>query len=224
MYKIITFDMFSAVLNIEGTAAPIVKEIVPQLDDDSALSFFRIWRTKQWDYVLLTGHMKAEFVSYEYLTEKALHYACQKCNLTLTETQQNGLMNIWFSFNPWPDAKETLDKLKEKGYTVAMLSNGDTNMLEAISKHCGIEFDYIFSAEKAKAYKPRKEIYEQVLSHFNISKEEHLHVAGSMFDTMGAKAAGFHCCWSNRYNDYLLDDTYAPDYTISNLSELLNIL
>lgn len=224
MYKIITFDMFSAVLNIEGTAAPIVRNILPELDTDSALSFFRIWRTKQWDYVLLTGHMRNNFVSYKYLTEKALTYACNKSNISLTNKQQEELMNIWYSFNPWPEAKETLEQLKLKGYTVAMLSNGDTEMLESISSHCGIKFDYIFSAESAKAYKPRKEIYEQVLTHFNITKDEHLHVAGSMFDTMGAKAAGCNCCWSNRYKDFLLDDSFTPDFTISNLSELLTIL
>lgn len=224
MYKVITFDMFSAVLNIEGTAKPIVSKIIPCLPEEKALEFFRMWRIKQWDYVLLSGHMEQGYKSYEYLTRCALNYAIKKFDLSLKDEQIKSLINIWFSFNPWDEAKEVISKLKEKGYIVAMLSNGDTKMLQSIASHCKIEFDYIFSAEMVQAYKPCKAIYKQVFDTLKIKDDECLHVAGSMFDTLGAVSCGYHCCWSNRYNDQMLDENYKPQYQISNLTELLNIL
>lgn len=220
MYKVITFDMFSAVLDIEGTAAPIIRQMVPQLHEEDALPFFRVWRTKQWDYVLLCGHLQKDFVSYTYLTSCALDYACEKYGLRLTCAQREKLMSIWFSFQPWPEAKKVIEQLKKKGYIVAMLSNGDTDMLKSIAAHCAIQFDHIFSAEMAGAYKPRKEIYYQVWDHLKIGREDHLHIAGSMFDVMGAVAAGVHCIWSNRYGDCLLDRKYVPDLIVSNLNQL----
>ena len=51
-----------------------------------------------------------------------------------------------------------------------------------------------------------------------------LHVAGSVFDVMGAKAAGCNCAWSNRYSDYVLDTKYEPDYNMKSLSDLLEFL
>jgi len=47
--------------------------------------------------------------------------------------------------------------------------------------------------------------------------EEVLHVAGFPFDTMGAKAEGLQCAWSNRFRDYLIDPKYKPDYEMEGL-------
>ena len=40
----------------------------------------------------------------------------------------------------------------------------------------------------------------------------------------GAKSAGLHCAWSNRYNEVPIDLKYQPDYQWPNLSGLLEIL
>ena len=64
----------------------------------------------------------------------------------------------------------------------------------------------------------------RLLAAEGIKKEDMLHVAGSVFDVMGAKAAGCNCAWSNRYSDYVLDPKFEPDYNMKNLSELLNFL
>ena len=51
-----------------------------------------------------------------------------------------------------------------------------------------------------------------------------MHVAGSPFDTMGAKAEGLECAWSNRFYDFLIDPKYKPDYEFNDLQELLTLL
>jgi len=47
---------------------------------------------------------------------------------------------------------------------------------------------------------------------------------GSMFDVMGAKAAGCICAWSNRQGEPMIDEKYKPDYELTSLSDLLEIL
>lgn len=223
MFKLITFDIYSASLDINGSATPIVKDVLGW-DDEKSLEFFKTWRTQQWNFLLLNNSMSVGFESYRSITTKSLEYAIKKFEISLTEEQKNRLMEIWVSFKAWPEAKEVIDEIKRRGYKVAMLSNGDKDMLEPLQSSSGIQFDYVFSAESAKAYKPSASVYDIPFLEIGIKKEEMLHVAGSMFDVMGAKAAGCNCAWSNRYGDYVLDPKFEPDYNMKSLSELLNFL
>ena len=117
-----------------------------------------------------------------------------------------------------------MEKIKEKGYPIAMLSNGDYDMLAPLQESTGIQFDYIFGGNMSGCFKPCMGIYELPYQKLGIPKSEMLHVAGSMFDVMGAKAAGCTCAWSNRYHEPILDETYKPDFELNNLSDLLEIL
>ena len=223
MFKLITFDVYSASLDINGSAVPIVREVLGW-SEEKCLDFFKTWRTQQWNFLLLNNSMGKGFLSYRYITSQTLEYALKKYGIDLTEEQKKRLMDIWVSFKAWPEAKEVIEEIKSRGYKVAMLSNGDQDMLEPLQNSSGIKFDYVFSAEAAGAYKPSPAVYDIPFQKTGIKKEEMLHVAGSVFDVMGAKAAGCFCAWSNRYSDYVLAPEYEPDYNMNNLSELLSIL
>ena len=223
MFKLITFDIYSASLDINGSAVPIVREVLGW-SEEKCLEFFKTWRTQQWNFLLLNNSMNEGFMSYRDITAKTLDYAAKKYETILNEEQKRQLMDIWVSFKAWPEAKEVIEEIKRRGYKVAMLSNGDQDMLEPLQSSSGIRFDYVFSAGSARAYKPAAAVYEIPFQKTGIKKEEMLHVAGSVFDVMGAKAAGCVCAWSNRYSDFVLDPKYEPDYNMNNLSELLSIL
>lgn len=223
MFELITFDVYSASLDINGSAVPIVNRVLGW-PEEKCLDFFKTWRTQQWSFLLLNNSMSDGYQSYRSITSKTLEYTIKKYEVNLNEEQKKKLMDIWVSFKAWPEAKEVIDEIKRRGYKVAMLSNGDYDMLEPLQNSSGIQFDYIFSAESAGAYKPAESVYDVPSKKTGISKHQMLHVAGSVFDVMGAKAAGCKCAWSNRYSDYVLDPKYEPDYNIKNLSELLNFL
>lgn len=221
-FKLITVDAYSALLDLEGSMQPLVEKVLNN-DKIDALAFFRMWRAKQWDYVLLSSNLEKGYHSYEYLTRATLIYTMKKHGLTLSQAQQDELVDGWSHLKGWPEAQEVFNKLQAKGYKIAILSNGDEKMLEPLKQSTGINFDYIFGAEHAKAYKPNPNIYKLPFKE-GYKHEEVLHVAGSTFDTMGAKSAGIYCAWSNRYHDYPIDEKYTPDYNLDNLSGLLDIL
>jgi len=223
MYRLITFDMYSALLDIEGSAVPQV-EAVLNCSKEECLVFFRLWRNRQWDYVLLSSVMGKGFLSYHEITSLALVYTEKKMGIPLGEIQRQSLMDIWLNFKAWPEAKETIDGLKAKGYQVAMLSNGDEEMLRCLEASTGISFDYIFAADQARCYKPHPDIYQLPVERLGIEKSELLHVAGSLFDMMGARAAGYDCAWSNRFGEYTIDPRYQPNLETKNLQQLLTHL
>lgn len=223
MYKVITFDIYSASLDINGSAIPIVEKVL-DLSKEECAEFFKTWRAQQWNYLLLNNSMGDGYYSYRYITEQVLEYTEKKFDLKLTLEQKKELMEIWTSFKAWPEAKKVIDELKRRGYKVAMLSNGDEDMLRPLQESTGIDFDYVFSGDQAGCYKPNPEIYNNVLKSLDIGTDELLHVAGSLFDVMGAKSAGLNCAWSNRYNEFILDTKYIPDFELSSLDKLLDLL
>lgn len=223
MYKLITFDIYSASLDINGSAIPVIQRVL-HVSEEFAGLFFQTWRTQQWNYLLLNNNIDDGYQNYSYITEAVLDYTCKKYEIQINELQKKELMDIWISFHAWPEAKSVIDEIKNRGYLVAMLSNGDENMLLPLQKSTGITFDYLFSGDQVRCYKPNKKIYYNIFKGLELDINEHLHVAGSMFDVIGAKAAGLNCVWSNRYKEHLLDSRFKPDYEIFNLKELLNIL
>src|SRR5262249_46940385 len=58
------------------------------------------------------------------------------------------------TLKPFPDVVAALEKLRLKGYTLAILSNGDRDMLKAAGPHIGFRFDHVISVAEAGYFKP----------------------------------------------------------------------
>lgn len=222
-YKVVTFDVYSAFYDLEGSIVPQLNDILG-LKHDEIIEFFRTWRNCQWNYVLISNSLNKGFISYEHITRSALEYTLVKFRIDMPESKKDLAMEAWMKLKPWSEASEILNELKDKGYIIAILSNGDEKMLEELRRYSKIPFDYIFCAEQAGAYKPNKKIYDLPYYKLSIQKNELLHVAGSSFDMLGAVAAGIDCYWSNRKGNAYIDNEYRPMYEGSDLNGLKNIL
>ena len=222
-YKLITFDAYSALLDIKGSLIPELEKAFPEAAAD-LVTMFTTWRARQWDYVLLNNSMNKGFLSYSYITRCALDYTLLKFGMACSEEAKVQLVNAWSHLLAWPEARDVVEEIKRRGYPVAILSNGDEVMLKSLEQSTGIVFDHIFCAEQAQAYKPSPKIYRLPFDRLGLKLEEVLHVAGSSFDMMGAKAERLQCFWSNRLHDFPIDPQYKPDYEFAGLRELLSIL
>lgn len=222
-FKVITFDAYAALLDIEGSMVPVLKKYFPDTTVD-LLAFFKLWRLRQWDYVLLSENLEKGFHGYRYITRCALDYTLKKHKMDLPEADKDDLVSAWGDIKAWPEAQKVLNEVQNRGYKIAILSNGDDDMLEPLKKSTGINFDYIFGAEQAQHYKPNPAIYAVPFKKLGLKREDLLHVAGSPFDMMGAKSADIICGWSNRLGEVSIDKKYQPDYEWSNLSGVLEIL
>ena len=55
------------------------------------------------------------------------------------------LVAAWYPLRPWSEAPEVLRELRSRGCELALLSNGDRAMLEAIAGELPVQLDHIFS-------------------------------------------------------------------------------
>jgi 2-haloacid dehalogenase len=221
-FELITFDVYSALFDIETSFIPVLHPLFGSSVDVAAL--FRTWRSKQLEYTLINNSLGGEHIKFRTITRRALDYTLDRFNQSLQESTRGELVDAWDRLTPWPEADNVLTILKERGYAIGLLSNGDKYMLEALARSFDAKIDYIFSCEQAGRYKPHAGIYELPLKSLNLKAEQMLHTASGPTDVLGAKAAGTTCVWVNRFGDFLLDKTCRPDWECSNLRGLLDIL
>ena len=221
-YKLVTFDVYTALFDIEASLTPPVTAALGS--DADSLAFVRAWRRKQMEYVLISNSLQQARLSFELMTRTALDETLTRAGRDISARARAQLVAAWRTLQPWPDAHNALVAVKTRGYTMGLLSNGDEDMLQALLLKLPVVFDHMFSSEEAGCYKPHPAVYALPLQRLQLKPEEMLHVAGSATDVMGTKAAGLPCVWSNRRGEPLLDGRFAPDHELPDLSGLPALL
>ena len=127
---------------------------------------------------------------------------------------------------PFPETLDVVARLRASGrFRLGVLSNADNDYLEPLLDGLGLAFDGVLSSESARAYKPKPAVFRQILAGLEVEPEESLYVGDSQHDDVqGAKQVGMLVTWVNRNGAHLDPSLPTPDYVISNLLELLDIL
>ena len=220
---LVTFDVYSALFDIAGSLTGRLREAAG-LDEARAAQAFQLWRAKQLERAALSNSLSLVRTSFRECTRQALGYVERRFGLALSVASRQELVMAWDRLSPWPEAPRVLETLASRGYPLALLSNGDRDMLQALATSLAVPFAHIYSSEDAGTYKPHPAMYELPMRTPGLARAALLHVAGAAGDALGATAAGVQCYWSNRTVDVLLDPAYAPAFSGTGLEGLLELL
>ena len=218
---LITFDAYAALVDFRSSLLPVV-EGIPGLGNEHAADFLELWRARQLAAATLSNALEGERIPFRDCTTLALDYCLSRYGLDVHASKREVLVRAWYPLTPWPEANDVLAALKTKGYSLAILSNGDEEMLEALAARLETPFDHILSSEMCGMYKPHASVYAIPIRELGI--DDYLHVAGSANDVIGAKAAGISCYWSNRQGDRVLLPKYPPDHQGPDLTGILDVV
>lgn len=220
---LVTFDVYMALLDINGSLAPVVTEALDLAEPD-ALAFVQSWRAKQMERAAISNALEKGHTPFRAATAMALDYVAGRKGVALDERTRETLVGAWDRLDPWPEADAAVAAVNAKGIPAAILSNGDPDMLDAAAARFTARFDHILSSEQAGKYKPHPGVYALPATVLGIAKEDVVHVAGSPNDALGAAAAGMACIWSNRHDDRLLDPAYPPAAELPDLSGVADLI
>ena len=219
---LVTFDVYTALFDIEGSLTPLVREMLGNKMD--SLGFVRAWRSKQLEYALISNSLEGGRIPFEILTHRSLDDTLLRMHVEAKEAARTMLLHAWQNLNPWDEAAAVLKALGARGHTLGLLSNGDTALLRALINKLPPVIEHVFSSEQAGRYKPHSSIYALPFQTLQIKGRDLLHVAGSPTDVLGAKFAGLRCAWANRLAQPALDLQFRADYEMADLNGLLEIL
>ncbi|MBP3510238.1 YjjG family noncanonical pyrimidine nucleotidase [Oscillibacter sp.] len=128
---------------------------------------------------------------------------------------------------PLPCAEEVCRELARRGHKLYIVTNAVASVQRSRLSLCpfGDVFTAAFISEEAGAPKPQKAYYDYVRRQVpEITPENTLVIGDSLStDIRGANNAGLPCCWFNPDSKVAPEDLRI-DYTIADLSELLDIV
>jgi 2-haloacid dehalogenase len=181
-----------------------------------------LWRKKQLEYSWLRSLM-SRYKGFLGLTEDALVHSAKSLNLKITADERDQLMDSYFHLAIFPDVKPGLEELKKIGMRLAILSNGEPEMLRAAVESADLSnfLDAIFSVDSVKEFKPSPRVYDQLPSGLNINKAEIGFVSANNWDVNGASAAGFATFWVQRSGLETPEELgYPPTHLVNAITDL----
>ena len=101
----------------------------------------------------------------------------------------------------FPDSAEALTRLHGR-FRLGVITNCDTDLFAASAERLGVAFDWVVTAEEARAYKPSLRPFELAFETIDVPRERILHVAQSLYhDHVPAKELGLTSVWIDRRRD-----------------------
>ncbi len=212
----VVFDAYGTLFDVHSAVARHMAAIGPD-----AARFSETWRAKQLEYSWVLS-LAGRYEPFWTLTEKALDYAFDRFP-DVDRSVRPLLLEAYRTLDAYPEVRETLRALKQRGLTTGILSNGDSAMLKAAVDSAGLsdDLDVVLSVDAAQVFKTSPRSYELVLRALSIAADDVVFVSSNRWDIAGAAAFGFHPVWVNRLG---LPDEYAelaPSAVIGSLEELV---
>ena len=216
--KAIIFDAYGTLFDVNSAAEKCKDKI-----GDKWEGFANFWRTTQLEYTWLRSLMKRHKDFWQ-VTEDSLDKSMNA--FKIDKSMKNELLNLYKVLNTFPEVKDVLNKLKEKNYKLAILSNGTPALLNELVKSNNLDniFDDIFSIEEVGIYKPDAKVYDMPIKKYKIQKEEVVFLSANTWDISGGGNYGYSSIWVNRNNSIFDNLDYKPKDEVKNLNQLLDIV
>jgi 2-haloacid dehalogenase len=190
--KAVVFDAYGTLYDIQSVAA-ITEEAFPGYGD----IITQIWRIKQLEYTWLRSLMR-RYEDFSVITRNSLAYTIKVLGLKYDEATFERIMGKYLHLDLYPDALATLAALK--GRKLAILSNGSSDMLNALVRNSGLDrvLDATISIDSGKIFKPAPDAYTLIEAKLGIQPTEVMFVSSNPWDACGAKAVGLNVAWIER--------------------------
>jgi 2-haloacid dehalogenase len=216
--KAFVFDAYGTLFDVFSVTS-LCEDLFPGHGKELANS----WRKKQLEYSWLRSLM-GRYRGFWGVTEDALVYSAKSLNLEITANERAQLMDCYLHLATFPDVKPGLEELEKIGMHLAILSNGEPEMLRAVVENADLSnffTDTIFSVESVKEFKPSPRVYDQLSSGLKINKREIGFVSANNWDVNGASSAGFATFWIQRSGFETSEELgYPPTHVVNAITDL----
>lgn len=191
--RAIAFDAYGTLFDVAAAAQRCAVALGPDVGGIAAL-----WRTKQIEYTWQRS-VRGQYVDFWQVTGQALDHALAAFHIDDPALRAR-LMELYFSLDPYPDARPALEAVRAAGLHVVILSNGSPSMLVSAVQRAGFSplLEALLSADQVQNYKPHASVYQLACDHFRLPPRQIGFVSANGWDVSGAAAFGFRVVWINR--------------------------
>ena len=217
--KACVFDAYGTLFDVHSAVGKHRERLGDLADQVSA-----VWRTKQLEYTWLRSLM-GHHADFWQVTQDALDYAFDMHSVQDADLRKD-LIEAYLKLDCYPEVPGALAELKDRGFEIAILSNGTPTMLEAAVNNSGLEelIPKIFSVEQVGIFKPDPRVYQIAADELNVKPGDIVFQSSNAWDAAGAASFGFKVAWINRFGQSPERLPGRPDVEIKDLTELPGLL
>lgn len=219
--KAVLFDAYGTLFDVYSVGL-----LAEQLFPGRGAALGVLWRDKQIEYTRLvtTSNDGEHYKPFWELTRASLRYACKRLELDLTPAHEDKLMNQYRHLSAFPENKEVLGALKERGVVTGILSNGDPEMLGIAVRSAGLDglLDHVLSVDSVRKYKTHPAAYALGTSATGFGAKHIAFVSCNAWDALAATWFGYRTLWVNRYQLPFEELGTQPTRTGTSLRDVLS--
>ncbi|KAH0795355.1 HAD family hydrolase [Histomonas meleagridis] len=213
----VTFDVYGTLLNM-SSISDCIKEIANEngVNPQAASNMYT-----SCEYKVLYGE---EYVDLDSKIKNALFWTDIFLNTNCFVKSYDRVINAYNNLKPFPEVIEALSEIKNRGYSIVIMSNSMKSIMDNNRKALGNLFDIAYLADETKAYKPQLQFFKYVHEKLDFDHVNHTHIAqGIWADIFPATQMGWNRIWVNRANEGV-SSRFEPYHVVSNLTEALEFL
>jgi 2-haloacid dehalogenase len=216
----VLFDAYGTLFDVYSVGL-LAEQLFPGKGEQLSV----LWRDKQIEYTRLvtTSDDGAHYRPFWDLTRAGLRYACKRLALELTPAAEERLMNQYRHLSAFPEDREVLAALKERGVVTGILSNGDPEMLGVAVRSAGLDglLDHVLSVDSVRKYKTHPAAYALGTQATGLQPRQIVFASSNGWDALAATWFGFRTLWVNRYRLPFEELGTQPTRTGSTLRDVL---
>jgi len=222
--KVCMFDQYGTVVDMQSG---LVEAATPFLKarnwPGSPNSFVTWWRRTHFENSMIDALLEKDHTPYREIGERAVAFVMDRAGISYTPDDVRALVAAIERLKPFPEVPAALNRLRTR-YQLAVLSNGDPDMLETARGHHGIAFDRIISVAVAHAFKPHHRTYEMAADLMGVAPGEVLFIANHAFDCIGARSTGMRTVFIDRRRRPFGATPHQPDLIVPSMTELAALI
>ena len=197
MIKALFVDFYGTVVHEDGAVIKVITQMIKDTGDGSDTSDIGSfwWNDFQTMFFNSFGDV---FETQRELERKSLDHTIERFSSSADAIKLSDMM-----FEHWmkpPIFEESKEFFSKSPIPVYIVSNIDTSDIMCAIEYHGLNPTGVFTSEDARAYKPRRELFELALSETGLKPDEVIHIGDSISsDVKGASALGIKTLWLNRF-------------------------
>jgi 2-haloacid dehalogenase len=195
-FEALTFDCYGTLIDWEqGILNALQPVLAPRGVDEAEEELLEIYA--RHEAALEAG----DYLRYREVLARALHGVCAELGVAPSKADEDAFAEAMGSWPAFPDTAGALRRLQER-FRLGVITNCDRDLFARSNLRLGVTFDWVVTAEQARAYKPSLAPFRLALETMDVARERILHVAQSLFhDHVPAKELGLSSVWVDRRHD-----------------------
>src|SRR5262245_2462363 len=219
--RALVFDQYGTIVDMQKGLTDAVTPFLKHKGwEGKPNSFVTWWRRTHFENSMIDALCDRGHTPYRQIGHRAVSYVMDRCDINYTQEEVRRLVSEIEKLKPFPDVLAALQRLRAGGYKLAILSNGDRDMLATAGPHIGFPFDHVISVQEAGYFKPHWKTYAKAEEIIGEDRSSILFVANHAFDCIGAKSYGMRTAFIDRRNRPFGQSPHQPDLIVANFTEL----